>query len=105
MAGKADGQDTYRAAVLAAWLTAHEDIADGPARLAGQRIARAWNHREFYASPTGLALAACLRASGRGRGLGREVDRVADRLARRFGVHLHDVAAWDPRPHWRKEIR
>jgi hypothetical protein len=33
-----------------------------------------------------------------------DVDRLAARLARAFGVHLHDVAAWDPRPDWRKEI-
>ncbi|MEV5718483.1 hypothetical protein AB0L41_31740 [Amycolatopsis mediterranei] len=48
-----------------------------------------------------LGHAAALTASGL---LLARLDAVADGLARWFGVHLHDVAAWDREPCWRKEI-
>ncbi|QRP46956.1 hypothetical protein [Amycolatopsis sp. FDAARGOS 1241] len=91
----------YHAADVAAWLAEHADADPSPARRAGRVVAGAWNAREFYASAILPALAACLAASGRPV---RELEAVADRLARRFGAHLHDVGAWDPNPHWRKEI-
>ncbi|KDN23208.1 hypothetical protein [Amycolatopsis rifamycinica] len=91
----------YDAAEVTAWLTDTQAIGARPARQAGRVIAAAWNGREFYASATLPALAAALRAAERPVS---EVDQVADALARAFGVHLHDVAAWDPRPDWRKEI-
>lgn len=90
----------YRAADITTWLTA-AGIDDDAAGRAGRVIAGAWNRCEFYASATGLPLAAALTASGLSVAA---LDRVADGLARRFGVHLHDVAAWDREPHWRKEI-
>ncbi|HEY3504784.1 MAG TPA: hypothetical protein VGN37_18620 [Actinocatenispora sp.] len=71
------------------------------ARRAGRAAAGAWNASEFYASATLPALAALLRTTDEPTS---DVDRLADALARAFGVHLHDVAAWDPRPDWRKEI-
>lgn len=90
----------YRAADITAWLTA-AGIDEDAAQRAGRVIAEAWNQREFYASATGRPLAAALTTSGLPL---TRLDRVADGLARRFGVHLHDVAAWDREPHWRKEI-
>jgi hypothetical protein len=90
----------YRATDITAWLTA-AGIDDEAAWRAGRVIAGAWNQCEFYASATCLPLAAALAASG--LPLAR-IDATADGLARRFGVHLHDVAAWDREPHWRKEI-
>ena len=92
----------YRAAEITAWPDrAHERRHPGRDPPAGRVIAGAWNRCEFYASATGLPLAAALTASGLSVAA---LDRVADGLARRFGVHLHDVAAWDREPHWRKEI-
>ncbi|HEY3504780.1 MAG TPA: hypothetical protein VGN37_18600 [Actinocatenispora sp.] len=99
MAGK--DKDKYRAADLAAWLAEHENADTAAARRAGRAVAGAWNRHEFYASATCPTLAALLRACQQPTS---DVDRLADRLARAFGVHLHDVAAWDPRPDWRKEI-
>lgn len=93
--------DKYRAAEITNWLCEHEHADTAPARRAGRAVAGAWNRQEFYASATCLALAPLLRAAGAPPS---DVDRVADRLARAFGAHLHDVAAWDPRPDWRKEI-
>ncbi len=93
--------DKYRAAEVTAWLREHEHADATTARRAGTAVAGAWNRQEFYASATFPALVALLRA---GKQPPSDVDRLAGRLARAFGVHLRDVAAWDPRPDWRKEI-
>nr|WP_225958328.1 hypothetical protein [Amycolatopsis lexingtonensis] len=82
-------------------MTEHENAGTGPARRAGRAVAGAWNRREFYASATVPELARLLRAAKQPVS---DVDRLAGALARAFRVHLHDVAAWDPRPDWRKEI-
>lgn len=91
----------YRAADIRAWLTTAAGIDEDPARRAGRVIAEAWNAHAFYASATCLPLAAALSAS---RLPPARLDDLADRLARTFGTHLHDVAAWDREPQWRKEI-
>jgi hypothetical protein len=93
--------EKYRAAEITAWLTEHENADAAPARRAGRVVAGAWNRQEFYASATCPALVTLLRGVGRPPS---DVDRLAEALARAFRVHLHDVAAWDPRPDWRKEI-
>lgn len=93
-------KEKYRAAEVTAWLCEHAGASTGPARRAGRAVAGAWNRREFYASATCPALVTLLRAAGEPPSA---VDRLAGELAREFGVHLHDVAAWDPRPDWRKE--
>jgi hypothetical protein len=95
------GKEKYRAAEVTAWLAEHANADTAAARRAGRAVAGAWNRQEFYASATLPALVSLLRAA---RERPSDVDRLADRLARAFGVHLHDVAAWDPRPDWRKEI-
>jgi hypothetical protein len=92
----------YKPGEITAWLTDTAGFDPDPASQAGRAIAVAWNNREFYASATCPALITCLRTGGRPV---TEVDRLADALARALGVHLHDVAAWDPRPDWRKENR
>ncbi|MET8847986.1 hypothetical protein [Amycolatopsis sp. NPDC004625] len=91
----------YRAADIRAWLITAAGIDGEAARRAGRAIADAWNAHEFYASATCLPLAAALSAS---RLPPARLDDLADRLAQAFGTHLHDVAAWDREPHWRKEI-
>ena len=96
--GKSDAR--YAPGAITAWLTEVAGFDPAPAATAGQAIGAAWNAREFYASATGIPLLAALRAAGRPA---REVDRIADALARRFGIHLHEVAAWDREPHWRKD--
>lgn len=95
------GKEKYGAAEVAAWLTEHTGADTTTARRAGRTVAGAWNAREFYASATCPALVQLLRAAGEPPS---GVDRLAEALARAFRVHLHDVAAWDPRPDWRKEI-
>ncbi|MEV6621050.1 hypothetical protein AB0M83_02580 [Amycolatopsis sp. NPDC051106] len=94
-------KEKYRAAEVTAWLDEHTGADTASARRTGRAVAGAWNRHEFYASATCPALVRLLRSAGEPPS---DVDRLADRLARAFGVHLHDVAAWDPRPDWRKEI-
>ena len=95
------GKEKYRAAEVAAWLDEHTSADTSAARRAGRAVAGAWNRSEFYASATFPALVTLLRAAGEPPSRCGPAGRA---LARAFGVHLHDVAAWDPRPDWRKEI-
>ncbi|MEV6832842.1 hypothetical protein [Amycolatopsis sp. NPDC051102] len=96
------GKEKYRAAEVTAWLTEHTSADTTTARRAARTVAAAWSGSEFYASAAFPTLVRLLRAAGEPPS---DVDRLAGALARAFGVHLHDVAAWDPRPDWRKEIR
>ncbi|MEV7092317.1 hypothetical protein AB0M80_05690 [Amycolatopsis sp. NPDC051045] len=95
------GKEKYHAAEVTAWLAEHANADTATGRRAGRAVAGAWNRGEFYASATVPTLVTLLRAAGEPV---TDADRLAEALARAFGVHLHDVAAWDPRPDWRKEI-
>lgn len=95
------GKEKYRAAEVTAWLSEHTSADTTTARRAARAVTGAWNAGEFYASATFPALVRLLRSAGEPAS---DVDRLAGALARAFRVHLHDVAAWDPRPDWRKEI-
>ncbi|WP_037321802.1 hypothetical protein [Amycolatopsis orientalis] len=99
--GGGKGTSTHAATEITEWLRDIEHADRDAARQAGRVVARAWSDREFYASATALPIARCLRASPEMTG---PLDAVLARLARRFSVHLHECAAWDPKPHWRKEI-
>lgn len=92
----------YVATEITEWLRDIEYAEPAPARAAGRAVAAAWTNAEFFASATALPIARCVRASPE---MARQLDAVLARLTLRFGVHLHECAAWDPKPHWRKEIR
>lgn len=92
----------YAATEITEWLRDIEYADPGAARRAGRAVAQAWTDHEFWASATALPIARCLRASPEMAG---PLDAVLARLTRRFSVHLHECASWDPKPLWRKEIR
>jgi SLOG family YspA-like protein len=85
---------SYQASRIADYLHRHEHASQTAADRAARAIAKRWNDREFWQAAILDPLTRCANASP---GMPPVVDVLA-RLVRRFGTHVHDVPAWEPRP-------
>uniref|UniRef100_UPI003F491388 hypothetical protein n=1 Tax=Amycolatopsis sp. CA-290885 TaxID=3239925 RepID=UPI003F491388 len=74
---------------IAEYLEQHEQCTGDAARHAGERIAAAWNDREFWMDRTLRPITDCLRQSNSTA----DPRAVVARVARQFGAWVHDVPA------------
>jgi hypothetical protein len=84
---------SYARTRIATHLETVDHAAPAAATAAGAAISQAWNDRDFSARTTRTALEKCVLDSP---AMTAPVTDVLNRLVRAFGVHVHDVPAWDP---------